>query len=560
MGEATCFVDDQGMLPLHLALRNEEVDDEVVKCLVKGNPRGLLVKDNKGRIPVEMKGGSTLKWLELMYLERDDKDSQKIENKSAPNPVNEDTNRLTVLEDKLRRISDLKELKEQQENKLKTFYEQRLTDLKTELDKKNDLISEATQQIGLQTEYLTKHQEMEDERVPELDKIMSRVHELQDQLKLQNDLIFKQEDQFAKQKEQIEMLKSENESLKLELTEPKQMKLGQEKQQELITINKTREAQINLLGTEIIQLREDNEKLKKEAAEIIQIKEENEKLKKAVIKEPMLSEELKTKENTDLVELCKSRESQLNLLRDEIVQLKKINVTTKELCAEKDLLISKLKTLNETKSPEFKLRTNHNQASLLDNTLDEKEKINEQEVEVIEKEDNVQCNTEIHHIEQEKKIIIMKQVAQEQKTVIIKQEKTETIDIEFLKTDQHEEKKETMKYEPIATSFSLDSKGAHDSKRDDFLKLISDLDCFSIRVSQCHSVDYKKATRTLKVVSENANKLMISFARKAFEVTEQVGKFARKKVSSLKLLIDEKGGVVACVTEADYAKIVKCDG
>merc|ERR1712129_408898 len=261
MGEATCFVDDQGMLPLHLALRNEEVDDEVVKCLVKGNPRGLLVKDNKGRLPVEMKGGSTLKWLELMYLERDDKDSQKIENKSAPNPVNEDTNRLTVLEDKLRRISDLKELKEQQENKLKTFYEQRLTDLKTELDKK-----------------------------------MSRVRELQDQLKLQNDLIFKQEDQFAKQKEQIEMLKSENESLKLELTEPKQMKLGQEKQQELITINETREAQINLLGTEIIQLREDNEKLKKEAAEIIQIKEENEKLKKAVIKEPMLSEELKPKE------------------------------------------------------------------------------------------------------------------------------------------------------------------------------------------------------------------------------------------------------------------------
>merc|ERR1711933_317509 len=128
------------------------------------------------------------------------------------------------------------DLKNQQENKLKTFYEKRLTDLKTELNQKNDLISEATQQIGLQTEYLTKHQAMEDERVPELEKVMSRVRELQDQLKLQNDLIFKQEDQFAKQKEQIEMLKSENESLKLELTEPK-IKVGQE--QELITINKT---------------------------------------------------------------------------------------------------------------------------------------------------------------------------------------------------------------------------------------------------------------------------------------------------------------------------------
>merc|ERR1712060_744800 len=165
------------------------------------------------------------------------------------------------------------------------------------------------------------------------------------------------------------------------------------------------------------------------------------------------------------------------------------------------------------------------------------------EVAVIEKEDDVQCNTEIHHIEQEQKTIIMKHIAQEQKTVIMKQEKTETIDIEFLRTDQ-QEKKETMKYEPIATSLSLDSKGAHDSKRDDFLKLISDLDCFSIRVSQCHAVDYKKATRTLKVVSENANKLMISFARKAFEVTEQVGKFAKKKVSDFKGMVDEKGGVV----------------
>ena len=54
--DASCSVDDQGMLPLHLIMKNDEVDDTFLRAMLNAYPRGIQRRDRKGRVPLEMKG------------------------------------------------------------------------------------------------------------------------------------------------------------------------------------------------------------------------------------------------------------------------------------------------------------------------------------------------------------------------------------------------------------------------------------------------------------------------------------------------------------------------
>lgn len=49
----TC-VDDQGMLPLHLAFRHKKTDDELLHLLLVHHPKGVIARDNRGRTPLEL--------------------------------------------------------------------------------------------------------------------------------------------------------------------------------------------------------------------------------------------------------------------------------------------------------------------------------------------------------------------------------------------------------------------------------------------------------------------------------------------------------------------------
>lgn len=49
----TC-VDDQGMLPLHLAFRHKRTDDELLHLLLVHHPKGVIARDSRGRTPLEL--------------------------------------------------------------------------------------------------------------------------------------------------------------------------------------------------------------------------------------------------------------------------------------------------------------------------------------------------------------------------------------------------------------------------------------------------------------------------------------------------------------------------
>ena len=65
--EACSLADDQGMLPLHLAMIDENIDDEVVKILLQTFPAGVNIKDKVGRLPIAMKGRPILWVLHILF-------------------------------------------------------------------------------------------------------------------------------------------------------------------------------------------------------------------------------------------------------------------------------------------------------------------------------------------------------------------------------------------------------------------------------------------------------------------------------------------------------------
>jgi len=69
--EGASSVDDQGMLPMHLALKNNKVDDTFLRALLNAYPRGIQRKDKKGRVPLEMKGEAIFDcWKLALDMER----------------------------------------------------------------------------------------------------------------------------------------------------------------------------------------------------------------------------------------------------------------------------------------------------------------------------------------------------------------------------------------------------------------------------------------------------------------------------------------------------------
>jgi len=73
--------DDQGMLPLHIALSNDNIDEVIIKKLIQENPKGLLHKDLCGRTPLAIKGEVTASCfsaaleLEKINISRKEKES-----------------------------------------------------------------------------------------------------------------------------------------------------------------------------------------------------------------------------------------------------------------------------------------------------------------------------------------------------------------------------------------------------------------------------------------------------------------------------------------------------
>lgn len=52
--ESVKSADDKGMLPLHLALRQDEIDKDIISLLLQKYPEAINTKDNKGRVPIAL--------------------------------------------------------------------------------------------------------------------------------------------------------------------------------------------------------------------------------------------------------------------------------------------------------------------------------------------------------------------------------------------------------------------------------------------------------------------------------------------------------------------------
>jgi len=117
--EACSSADDQGMLPIHLAMKDDEVDEEVIKLLLKLYPEGVNTKDKEGKLPL---GRPVL--LALTMLQDLEREKIKTEEKTQyESKLNEElearTTEIKKLEDEL---IELKDVSSHQE------YEVKLTD------------------------------------------------------------------------------------------------------------------------------------------------------------------------------------------------------------------------------------------------------------------------------------------------------------------------------------------------------------------------------------------------------------------------------------------------
>ena len=145
--EGCSFADDQGLLPLHLAMNYDNIDDVIVKSILNINPSAVDVTDNHGRLPIAMKGRAVLFVMDALL-------TSKLREKSASR-----VNEINILNKKLELQNNLIDQAESSEFQLSSEQvEQFVNELEKyrnveEMNKKREEI------IALQTSRLTSKEE-----------------------------------------------------------------------------------------------------------------------------------------------------------------------------------------------------------------------------------------------------------------------------------------------------------------------------------------------------------------------------------------------------------------
>jgi len=89
--EAAKCADDQGMLPMHLALTNDDIDDRIIKELMKETPKGLLSKDQFEKASIALRREAAVSCvdaalaLEKISISKREKESSQLK----PSPEKE---------------------------------------------------------------------------------------------------------------------------------------------------------------------------------------------------------------------------------------------------------------------------------------------------------------------------------------------------------------------------------------------------------------------------------------------------------------------------------------
>ena len=153
--EACSLADDQGMLPLHLAMKNEDVDEEVLKRLLKVNPSGVNTKVKEENFPVGRPVLLALKALQEMERE-------KIRSEER-----------TQIE------SELDEERKEKAYEIKRLQEE-VSQLKDEITHGHEELEvRLTSEVEMPESDLEKYKQMEEESAKQQEKIESQTNKLE---------------------------------------------------------------------------------------------------------------------------------------------------------------------------------------------------------------------------------------------------------------------------------------------------------------------------------------------------------------------------------------------
>lgn len=201
---AASFVDDQGKLPLHTAIKNIEIiDEEVIKALIEANPHGMLTRDSRGRIPLQMRGVSLMVLVE--YMMGSERKKIRSEQKTFFE-TKMDSERLVSakyikgLEDEFRKLTKFREVQDEELKEMSFKFEElekivkeqqsmvipkKVRDLEQQLDAKDEQIEREIFQMNQQEANVLKQREICDKQETEIERLNDTVAMLKAQLDAQ---------------------------------------------------------------------------------------------------------------------------------------------------------------------------------------------------------------------------------------------------------------------------------------------------------------------------------------------------------------------------------------
>jgi len=199
---AASFVDDQGKLPLHTAVKNVDIiDNEVAKALIEANPHGMFTRDTRGRIPLQMRGESLLVLVE--YMMGSERKKVRTEQKSFFG-TKMDSERLVSakyikrLEDEFRKLTKFREVQDEELKEMSSKFEElekvvtgqqsvstKVKDLQQQLDVKDEQIEKELFQINQQEANILKQREICNKQETEIERLNDTVAMLKAQLDAQ---------------------------------------------------------------------------------------------------------------------------------------------------------------------------------------------------------------------------------------------------------------------------------------------------------------------------------------------------------------------------------------
>jgi len=187
---ACLHTDDQGLLPIHLALQAEDVDEEVIRVLMKGNPLGLIAKDKDGKFAI---GRPLAKAFDVLQeLKR-----EKIRKEEEENGSNDSLVHSTNLGSGVQKYLKIRKVNEELQQIIETQ--------KNELAKKDEELQIAMGKLAAQEVTIEEYKKLSN-NMCELSTALSNISDLKTTVNVLQEQLDSQEKDLTKGKDTTEII------------------------------------------------------------------------------------------------------------------------------------------------------------------------------------------------------------------------------------------------------------------------------------------------------------------------------------------------------------------